>query len=259
MSSRRLVRFALLLSVAAKAEAFQPLRAPVDISLNGWKALRPAVVARPYSLADTCTKNNVLLASSDDVSSEGTSSDGQKTRSINDLLNELGLSFKIRAEENISKSKEATTRGKRLIYSIVSVGYFIMFLFYRAYRGFFVLLPAVFRRVYSKLETTVETDLSLEDGQEVTSSVRSPSWKTKVTVSVLAMVVTCSYVIGGVSRIVSKFVRTVGKTSSVSESFGAAAKEAVDHEDRIRRRMSLSEEGESTLDESSPKNDGLSP
>lgn len=259
MSSRGRFIFVFLFCAATKVDGFQPSPArtiTIDRPVQRWKSLGKSAVTRSHGIAPRAV--NVLFASPDDAQSGG--GEGQKTRSINDLLSELGLSFKIRAEENIQKSKEATSRSRRIFCALVASTYFLIFLFYRAYRGFFVLLPAVFRRVYSRLETTVETDLSLEDGAGASSSVKSPSWKTKVTVSVLATVVTISYVIGGVMRIVSKFFRTVGKTSSVSESFGAAAKEAVDHEDRIRRRMSLSDDGgKSAIESSGSKNDGLSP
>lgn len=131
---------------------------------------------------------------------------------------------------------------------------------YRAYRGFFVLLPAIFRRVYAKLETTVGADLALESEDVNENSARLSSWKTKGTVSVLATVVTFSYFVGGFVRILTKFFGTIGKTSSLPESFGAAAREAIDHENRIRRRMSLEETGNGAPDtESNPKTDGLSP
>lgn len=256
MLSQRLFLVLTLASMAAKADCFHSLRTPFDSSVHRRNTIRPPVVKGSNFLG--FTKNNALFASTDEPVSEGRS-EVQKTRSINELLSELGSSFKSRAEENMKKSKEGTTKTRSFLFAVMSSAYFMMFLFYRAYRGFFVLLPAVFRRVYSRLETAVETDLSLENGQENPSSVQSPSWKTKVTVSVLATVVTCSYIIGGASRIVGKFFRTVGKTSSVSESFGAAAKEAVDHEDRIRRRMSLSEDGEEAPRKPSSTNDHFSP
>jgi hypothetical protein len=188
----------------------------------------------------------------DDPSTDQERSERGTTKSINSLLNELGLSFKARAEENIRKSKESQLKSKRFGCALVSTFYFVLFLFYRAYRGFFVLLPEIFRRVYDKLESTVGVDLSLEDKK--VAGVRSVTWQTKLTVFILATVVTCSYFIGGVFRIASKFCSSIGRTSSVPESFGAAAREAVDHENRIRKKMLILDDnqaGESA--------DGLSP
>ncbi len=102
-------------------------------------------------------------------------------------------------------------------------------------------------------------DLSLEDDGVGGPSSRSASWKTKATVSVLATVVTFSYFVGGTARIISKFLGTIGKTSSLPESFGAAATEAVDHENRIRRRILLSEEEGNEGCDSNAKIDGLLP
>jgi hypothetical protein len=78
-------------------------------------------------------------------------------------------------------------------------------------------------------------------------------------VSILSTVVTISYLIGGTIRIVGKFFRTIGTTSSVAESFGAAAKEACDHEDRIKRRMSLPNNNTEAREGTPPPKDGLSP
>lgn len=232
-----------LLSYAGFLHGFQPTLRPITAR----RALQP-----PPSLprgSQFVPIQSTLFASE--------SEEGEKSRSINDLLSELGLSFKSRAEDNFKKSTDATTRTKKIGLALVSVGYFLLFLLYRAYRGFFVLLPAVFRQVYSKLETTVESDLSLEDEQE--KSMKKATWKTKVTVSILAAVVTCSYFIGGAFRVIGKFVGTIGKTSSLLGAFGAAATEAVDHENRLKRRMSITEETGKAGGGASSPSDGLSP
>ena len=200
---------------------------------------------------------SVRATSPQEPSTSGERSERGTTRSINSLLNELGLSFKARAEEYIRKSKEAQSKSKRFGFALVSTFYFSLFLLYRAYRGFFVLLPEVFRRVYDKLESTVGVDLSLEDNQ--VAGARSVTWQTKLTVFILAAVVTCSYFVGGIFRIASKFIASIGSTSSVPESFGAAAREAVDHETRIRQKMLMIDDKKPHDNQASEKTDGLSP
>ncbi len=72
-----------------------------------------------------------------------------------------------------------------------------------------------------------------ENGKDVPSS--TPKWRTKITVSILTSVITVSYIVGGVLKMASKFLRTIAKTSDVPKSFGAAADEVMNIEGRIGR------------------------
>ena len=145
------------------------------------------------------------------------------------------------AQKSTAKGYQCEDRYKKILYAVKSCVYYTLFILYRAYRGFFVLLPATFRQVYRKMEAAMNTgNLSLEEigftenGNDSVSS-SSTNWKTKLTVSVLTSVVTISYVFGGILKMASKFIRTIAKTSNVSKSFEAAADEVVNFEDRISR------------------------
>jgi hypothetical protein len=163
---------------------------------------------------------------------DGTRSD----KSIVTFLDDLGQSFKPRAQQAEARCDQAETRSKKIMYTLQSCCYYLLFILYRGYRGFFVLLPAVFRRVYAKLEKTMNSDLSLEDDTNTTATSDRPvSWRTKITVSLIATVVTISYVLGGALRVANLFFRTITKTNSVPKSFEAAANEFAEHEDRISR------------------------
>jgi hypothetical protein len=120
---------------------------------------------------------------------------------------------------------------------------------YRGYRGFFVILPAVFKEVYRKMEASVDFRvLDDDDDDNVNENVKKERseidvnpqtgkvrWRTRITVSVLAGIVTLSYVVGGLARVFMKFIRTIVKTSSLSGSFLAAADEVESNEGRIMR------------------------
>jgi hypothetical protein len=159
------------------------------------------------------------------------------------LLNDVGQSFKPMAEKATAKGYQADKQVKKILYAVQACVCYSLFIIYRAYRGLFVLLPAVFRQVYQKMEAAMNSDdLSLDDPNNAMSSVTTTAapetkvtWRTKITVSVLATVVTVSYVLGGTLQMATKFFRTITKTSSVPKSFEAAADEMVDYEDRIRR------------------------
>jgi hypothetical protein len=182
----------------------------------------------------------------------------EEGKSLVVLFNDWGQSFQSRAQKSSAKSYQAKTRSTKFICALQSSCYYILFILYRGYRGFFVILPVVFRRVYAKLETAMETDLSLEDGTDHMSMAGSVSWRTRITVSVLATIVTFSYVLGGALRVATKFFRTVTKTSSVPQSFQAAADEIIEHEDRIRRIGNVDVNGEPD-NKGSSDSAGLSP
>jgi hypothetical protein len=156
------------------------------------------------------------------------------------LINEAGQSFKPLAEKATARGYQEETRPKKFLYGVQACVYYLLFIAYRAYRGFFVLLPAVFQQVYQRMEAAMNSDnLSLqqvagsEEGSVGTSDRADATWRTKLTVSVLATVITASYVLGGTLKMAGRFLRTITKTSSVPKSFEAAADEMVDYEGRI--------------------------
>jgi hypothetical protein len=101
----------------------------------------------------------------------------------------------------------------------------------------------------------MDAELSLEDDTTATSD-RPVSWRTKITVSLIATIVTISYVLGGALRMANQFFRTITKTSSVPKSFEAAADELAKHEDRINR--SIDKDGDANGKDNSNES-GLSP
>lgn len=161
---------------------------------------------------------------------------------ILDLIDDVGQSFKPMAEKATAKGYQAETQTKKVLYAIKACAYYMLFILYRAYRGLFILVPAVFRQVYRKMELAMNSsDLTLEGDNNITAvdaSATTPdkmTWRTRVTVSILALVVTLSYVFGATFKMVTKFVRTVSKSRSFPKSFEAAADELVTYEDRVGR------------------------
>ena len=93
---------------------------------------------------------------------------------------------------------------------------------------------------------TGNLDMIEKDDTDTTTTVKENSWRTKITVSLLTSVVTVSYICGGVLKLISKFIRTMLKTSNVTKSFEAAADEMGNFEGRISRvgKKSNTNEGE---------------
>ena len=161
--------------------------------------------------------------------SDETLAHSPKGKTILESIDDLGLSLKPRAAR--ASFKISTSGGTEKVGHFVKmVACYSLFLLYRAYRGFFVILPAVFRDVYRKLESSVE-DPFVDD----TAAAESSRWRTRITVSVLSFILTASYVITGAIGVVFKFFRTVASTSSIATSFEAAVEERQGNEDKILR------------------------
>jgi hypothetical protein len=163
-------------------------------------------------------------------------------------VNDVGASFKPKAQEASSRGYVATTKSAQFGYGLKACLYYSLFILYRAYRGFFVLLPAVFREVYVRMEDAMkssnmalieaeENELDVtgraEDGSSGVVYKPRQTWRTRLTVSVLAAVVTASYMIGGTVQMATNFIKTLTSSSSVPKSFEAAADGMVDYESKI--------------------------
>jgi len=159
-------------------------------------------------------------------------------RSLLNLINDIGNNFKDMAEKATARGYLSEDQYKKILYAAKSCLYYSLFIIYRSYRGFFVLLPITVRQVYKKMNDVMNTEnLSmLENNDGSTTTVRKGNnWRTKLTVSMLTSVVTISYIFGGALEMMTKFVQTITKTSNVTKSFEAAADEMVNFEGRISR------------------------
>lgn len=150
-------------------------------------------------------------------------------RSFVDSIDQAGLSLKPRAQLTDSKAKQAPSRLRKFLLRTKACLLYSLFILYRGYRGFFVIIPAVFREVYLKLESAVEP--SPFDATE-SNAVK---WQTRITVAIMATVLTASYILGGFLRVMMKLGKTIFQTSDIAHSFEEAAKEQEVNEDRVVR------------------------
>ncbi|ACI64252.1 predicted protein [Thalassiosira pseudonana CCMP1335] len=128
------------------------------------------------------------------------------------------------------------------------------------YRGFFVILPAVFREVFRQLEESnlvvdAFDDDSNDDGDSINNGEREfkvnsnsaggdlvaqqqpMRLRTRVTITVLSSVLTLSYVVSGALQVLGKFIKTFTTTTSVESSLEAAADQVVRNEDNLRNNI----------------------
>jgi hypothetical protein len=193
----------------------------------------------------------------DSIQGRSSSSAAKKGKSLLEAVDEAGLSLKPRAERAAARlalagGGSSSSRGRKFRYLVQACVLYAGFIVYRAYRGLFVILPAVFRRVYERLERAVDSAPFDGDGSDdgepeeddaggdVDPATGRVRWRTRATISVLASIVTASYVVGGAARVAARFASSLLRTSGdVSESLRAAADEQEENEGKILRRLAI--------------------
>jgi hypothetical protein len=190
-----------------------------------------------------------------------TTTTDQKT-SLFEKLNNFGMSLKPRAlklkqRQHAQDDDGISNNGKRWITTVQICALWLGYILYRAYRGCFILLPAVFQETYRKLESNMDSPFVLDDddddepGQQHQSDVNPKTGKvrlrTRFTVSVLSAIVTFTYVIGGTVNVVMKFVQSAMESGSASSSLEAAANQVQRYEEKIRKMTDQTKDGSSGL------------
>ena len=146
-------------------------------------------------------------------------------------------------ESSVVNGDQVTSRFESLLYRAKANMMWMLYIGYRGYRGFFVILPAVFREVYRQLQ---ESDLVLDayedegaqNGADDSSEVDQPvRLRTRLTISLLSMILTASYVVSGLMRVFGMFVKTFTRTTSVESSLEAAADEVVSNEEKLQSNL----------------------
>lgn len=161
------------------------------------------------------------------------------------LVDDAGQKLKpAAAQANAKAAALAESPGRKYLYMAKSCLLYSAFILYRAYRGFFVILPAVFRETFRKLQDAVdeapfdETEMMAanDDDSREEDVVRPMKLRTRMTVSVLAAIVTASYVVGGAIRVGTTLIRSAAVKGELMQSFAAAASEQERNEDAILQK-----------------------
>lgn len=161
-----------------------------------------------------------------------------KSKSILARVDELGINLKPNAmAARDTAALHPEDWKKNAWYTFKACSYLSLFIAYRAYRGFFVVLPAVFKEVSLKLQSAVDRPFDDNDNDVLTDDVDPNTGKlrkrTRVTVSILAVVLTSIYAVSGACKVFTKFISTIFKTNKVEPAFEAAADEIEKNEGRI--------------------------
>lgn len=205
---------------------------------------------RHFAAAPRSVKKHALQAvpaphfSENNRDSGSNASPAASDASLFKLIDNAGQGLKPAAAQANAKAALTERRPQKFIYMLKSCVLYSAFIVYRAYRGLFVILPAVFRETFRKLQVAVDDAPFDEESAnadivfEAQQLQQQPPMKlrTRVTVSVLAAIVTVSYVVGGALRVAAALIRHVAKKGEVTQSFAAAATEQERNENSILRR-----------------------
>lgn len=162
-----------------------------------------------------------------------------ETKSFLERIDSAGLRLKTKALASKSKAMATDISGvDKIIETIKACALISLFILYRAYRGFFVILPQVFRRVYDILGDSVDPHPFEDEEIGVNGDGSAKKRKrTTFTVSILASILTVSYVLGGAFRVVKSFLDTAITSKNIMYSFEAAGDEVVSNEGKILKRI----------------------
>jgi len=197
---------------------------------------------------------------SSDNSSSSSANNNDKQIDLFTYFDDIGNSFKRKAKEEITSDendvKNVSENGKMIIETTTTIAqkrekyvsilksclYFTLYVLYRSFRGSFLVLPKVFQGISKKLEKAVDSPFLVMERQKGATETESfvstknssiERWNRKVTVSLLAAIVTSTYVVGGFVHILRRFSKVILDSSSVTSSFEAAADETEKNEERL--------------------------
>jgi len=196
---------------------------------------------RSYSLRKDGYSRFLLRSSNDNDPKESELFKSGKGMTLMERIDNAGLKLKPMAIQAKEKSAAAVNdKFMSIMYTFKACVLFTLFGLYRGYRGFFVLLPAVFRSVYAKMETSVQAPFVDDDdlderNRDIDPATGNVRFRTRFTVSILSMIVTASYVITGLWKVLLTFFKTITSTSSIKDSFEAAADQVLANEEKIEK------------------------
>lgn len=165
------------------------------------------------------------------------SNDAIDERTVFQKVDAFGSNLKARAAATNMKAQSVVGNGtEKILLTVKSCSLYSAFILYRAYRGFFVILPAVFQQVYRKMNDSLN-DPFLDDSETaevgvVRTKTKAPV-RTAIIVSFVSFMVTLSYAITGAYKVLAMFVSTMTRTSKVEPAFEAAADEILTNENKI--------------------------
>lgn len=238
-----LILMAIICSVSTKVTLGFGLSSTTSCSTSPLFITRQSITQKkmariPNRIMESC----VVLSMTDEaknaeiIGKTPHSANSVDERSLFQKIDDYGLKLKPMAEAANGKAQSVTdNRTQKILYTAKSCLLYSAFILYRGYRGFFVILPAVFQQVYRKMDMVLNDpfyDESKDSSVDVQPKRKVPL-RTAVVVSFVSLLVTLSYAVTGAYKVLAKFIGTATRTSAVEPAFQAAADEILTNEGKI--------------------------
>ena len=201
-----------------------------SFTINGPKS-SPSLLSRSMLFSSLQSKGKVNGTKDNVVDDEQ-----KQQKTLFESFDQAGLRLKpmaVSAREKASTFTYNDAPIQKTLYLMKACICVTAFMLYRSYRGLFVILPAIFCNVYNKLENSVGGDLLAEencDDLDIDPKTGEIRLRTRLVVSLLASIVTASYMLSGAFKVLTRFFHTVMSTSDVEKSFENAADELMKNE-----------------------------
>jgi hypothetical protein len=186
--------------------------------------IRCAVTPTPYFAESSNSNNQNSNGSSNNESvttaaiASGNTITTSPPQSLFQWIDDMAQQLKpaaIRANEEATILKTKSVLKYR--YFLQSYIFYCLFLCYRAYRGFFVILPAVFQATFMKLQSAVD-----DTPFDTTPASTGMKLRTRITISFVTSLIILSYVVSGAGRVLWTLIRSTMNGSNVFQSLQSA-------------------------------------
>ena len=215
---------------------------------NSAKSDTTKASSMPITFSDANRNSNDTEKEMSSTTSTSTTTTTTTTtaKSIFHTIDEWAQQLKVAALQSNAKAAIVTTasgtrRWSKYRYYIQACLYYTLFLTYRAYRGLFIISPAVFRETFRKLQNAIEetpfedtttgsTSTSSTENNDTTTTITTGTAdtpppmpiRTRMTISIIAAFVLGTYVVGGAIRVVTAMVQSMGNGSGIVPSLQQA-------------------------------------
>ena len=214
---------------------------------NSAKSDTTKASSMPITFSDANRNSNDTEKEMSSTTSTSTTTTTTTTtaKSIFHTIDEWAQQLKVAALQSNAKAAIVTTasgtrRWSKYRYYIQACLYYTLFLTYRAYRGLFIISPAVFRETFRKLQNAIEetpfedtttgsTSTSSTENNDTTTTTTGTAdtpppmpIRTRMTISIMAAFVLGTYVVGGAIRVVTAMVQSMGNGSGIVPSLQQA-------------------------------------
>lgn len=159
-------------------------------------------------------------------------------KSVASRLDKIGSSLKPKARQASVMYTASTAKGQRIKYFLKTWAFYSLYLLYQALRGVVAVMPAVYLQLYAKFANVVEYPFAEDNSvimRDVDPETGNLRWRTRVTVGLLAAVLSASYIVMGAMRVLWAMGQSLRQTRSLIDAMTVAVDKQEENEIKMQR------------------------